>query len=157
VRIRITLFLVLVLLAPLTHAQSLTVDRATRSELLLKAKDLKQSAASGNGSASVILVTYPNHYTMLAYRNQSGGGEVHEQFADIFVVLQGSATLITGGKLVDPSTTKPGELHGTAVEGGTETALSEGDVVHIPAHLPHQLLIQSGQDFIYYVVKVHEE
>jgi mannose-6-phosphate isomerase-like protein (cupin superfamily) len=156
-RIRAELFLALAIFAPLTYAQSLTVDHATRSQLLLKAKDLKQSAASGNGSANITLATYPNHYTMLAYRNQNGSGEVHEQFADFFVILQGNATLVTGGKLVNPSTTKPGELHGTAVEGGTETALNEGDVVHIPAHLPHQILVKSGQDFIYYVVKIREE
>lgn len=156
-QIRTAVLLALALLAPLARTQSLTVDRTMRSELLDKAKELKQSAAQSNGSASITLNTYPNHYTMLAYKSQNGGAEVHEQFADIFVILQGNATLLTGGKLVNQTTAKPGELRGTAVEGGTETALSEGDVVHIPAHLPHQLLIKPGQDFIYYVIKVQEE
>jgi uncharacterized RmlC-like cupin family protein len=148
--------LAMAVLSPLALAQLPTVDHTTQSQLLEKGKDLKQSAAASNGSASVKVSDYPNHYTMLSYRSKNGGGEIHEKFADFFYVVHGNATLLTGGKLMNPATASPGEIRGSGVEGGTETALHEGDFVHIPANVPHQLVIASGRDFYYFVIKVRE-
>jgi mannose-6-phosphate isomerase-like protein (cupin superfamily) len=132
------------------------VDHTTQAQLLGREKELKQAAASGNGSASIKISDYPNHYTMLAYRAKTGGGELHQNFADFFYVVHGDATLLTGGKLVNPTTASAGELRGTGVEGGSETPLRQGDFVHIPANVPHQLVIPDGQDFYYFVIKVRE-
>jgi mannose-6-phosphate isomerase-like protein (cupin superfamily) len=146
--------------ASLAHAQSATADVTSHSQLLEKEKELKQQALAGNGAASVKLSDYGNHYTMLACRNKSGGAELHGKVVDIFYVLEGSATLQTGGTLVNssrPNEAKPDELTGTAVEGGVETPLHEGDVVHIPAGVPHRLMVPDGTDFCYFVVKVREE
>jgi mannose-6-phosphate isomerase-like protein (cupin superfamily) len=138
-------------------AQLPAVDHTTPSQLLEKEKELKQMAATKDGSASVKISEYPNHFTMLAYRAKSGGGEIHQKNADFFYVVQGSATLLTGGKLVNAAPQGPDEMRGTAVEGGTETPLHEGDFVHIPAGVPHQLVLPSGQDFCYFVIKVKEQ
>lgn len=138
-------------------AQLPVVDHTMQSQLLEKEKDLKQAAASGNGSASIKVSVYPNHYTMLSYRSKSGGGEIHQNFADFFYVVQGSATLLTGGKLVNPTSASPGEMRGSGVEGGTETPLHERDFVHIPSGVPHQLVLANGQDFYYFVIKVKEQ
>jgi mannose-6-phosphate isomerase-like protein (cupin superfamily) len=93
---------------------------------------------------------------MVGLRHKDGGGEIHENFADFFFVVQGSATLLTGGTLENAKTASPGEIRGTSVKNGTSTTLSQGDVVHIPAGLPHQLLVPEGSTFIYYVIKVKE-
>ncbi len=138
-------------------AQSVPVDHATQAGLLEKAQELKKKADAGNGSASIKLNEYPNHFTMLSYRERSGGGEQHDNFADFFYVLKGNATLLTGGTLVNPSTSGPGEMRGTAVSSKTQTALHPGDIVHIPAKTPHQLVIADGQEFVYFVVKVREQ
>jgi mannose-6-phosphate isomerase-like protein (cupin superfamily) len=138
-------------------AQLPGVDHTTQSQLVEKEKELKQTASKGNGSAAIKVSDYPNHYTMLSYRGKSGGGEIHEKFADFFYVVHGSATLLTGGKLVNPAQTSPGEIRGSGVEGGTETPLHEGDFVHIPANVPHQLVLADGQDFYYFVIKVREQ
>jgi mannose-6-phosphate isomerase-like protein (cupin superfamily) len=138
-------------------AQLPAVDHTTQSQLLEKEKELKQAAASGNGSASIKVSEYPNHYTMVSYRSKSGGGEIHEKFADFFYVVHGNATLLSGGKLVNPAPASPGEIRGSGVEGGTETQLREGDFVHIPAGVPHQLVLADGQDFYYFVIKVREQ
>ena len=143
--------------APLVPAQSAVVDHTTQAQLLDKEKELKQAAASGNGSASVKISDYPNHYTMLSYRSKTGGGEVHQNFADIFYIVHGDASLLTGGKLVNPTTASAGELRGPSVEGGSEAPLHQGDFVHIPANVPHQLIIPDGQDFYYFVIKVREQ
>lgn len=100
------------------------------------------------------LTRYGNHYTMLAYREATGSSEVHEHEADFFVVENGEATLVTGGKVVDPKTVKAGEIRGASISGGERHTLSTGDIVHIPAGVPHQLLLEKGKPFTYFVVKV---
>src|SRR6516164_8200388 len=78
-----------------------------------------QTMKSDHWSASETLEKYPHHYTMLAFRQSSGGGELHQNFADIFFILDGHATVVTGGSLVDPKTTAPGEIRGKSVDGGS--------------------------------------
>ncbi len=51
-------------------------------------------------------------------RDKPGQSELHEKDTDVFYILQGSATFVTGGKMVEPRTTAPGEIRGTAIEGG---------------------------------------
>jgi mannose-6-phosphate isomerase-like protein (cupin superfamily) len=113
-------------------------------------------AAQGDGSASETLEKYPHHYTMLAFRNRNGGGELHQNYADLFYILDGHVTLMTGGEVVDQKTTAPGEIRGTAVKGGMPQELKAGDVVHIPAGTPHQMLVPDGSTVTYFVVKVQE-
>jgi hypothetical protein len=71
--------------------------------------------------------------------------------------VDGSATLLSGGELMNPVTSAPGEIHGTGILHATTTSLSKGDVVHIPANTPHQLLISKGTTLTYFVVKVKEK
>ena len=111
-------------------------------------------AARKDAFASRSLGKYSNHYFLLAHREETGSSEVHEHEADVFVIESGDATIITGGKLVNGHATAPGEIRGTSVEGGERHTLATGDVIHIPAGVPHQLLIAKGKPFTYFVVKV---
>ena len=138
------------------YAQTMKFDHWSTAELLERAKHLQELAAKGDGSASETLEKYPHHYTMLAYRQHSGGGELHQNFADIFFILDGHATVISGGSVVDAKTTGPGEIRGKSVDGGSRQELKAGDVVHIPAGMPHQTLVTDGESVIYFVVKVEE-
>ena len=72
--------------------------------------------------ASDNLERYKNSYTMLAHREGTGSAEVHEHDADLFLVVQGDATIVTGGKIVKPHTEKPGEIRGESIEGGQRQA-----------------------------------
>jgi mannose-6-phosphate isomerase-like protein (cupin superfamily) len=137
-------------------AQSGPVDHYTTADLSRDLAKLK-TAAAATGSASETLEHYNNHFTMLAYRSTNGAAELHQQLADFFYVVHGSATLVTGGTIPDSTLASPGELRGKAVVGGASTSLGVGDVVHIPAGTPHQLLIAPGQEFLYFVVKVKEQ
>src|SRR3974390_3235763 len=148
-------FLLLLLTQGGAFAQTVKSDHWTAGDLLERAKPLQQLAAE-KGNASVILEKYPHHYTMLAFRNSSGGGEVHQNFADLFYILDGHATVVTGGEVVEPKTTGPGETLGTSVKGGTQQDVKAGDVVHIPAGMPHQMVVPGGETVTYFVVKVEE-
>lgn len=145
-----------VLIATTMGAQTQTMSHWSKTQLLDRAKHLQEQAAKGDGSASETLEKYPHHYTMLAFREKSGGGELHQNFADIFVILDGHATVVTGGKIVDEKSVGPGEIRGKSVEGGARLDVSAGDVVHIPAGTPHQTLVPEGKTVTYFVIKAEE-
>ena len=100
------------------------------------------------------LATFPGHFAMVAHREADGQAELHEKQADLFVVESGEATLVYGGEVVSAKTTEPNEVRGPSIKGGEKKALGPGDVVHIPAKIPHQLLIPAGKEFTYFVIKV---
>ena len=105
-------------------------------------------------SASERLDTFDNHFFMIAHREGAGEAELHEGQADVFVVESGAATLVVGGEIVGARTSSPGEVRGTSIQGGERVKLGVGDVVHIAARTPHQLLIEPGGKFTYFVMKV---
>ena len=107
----------------------------------------------GQKFSSQQLEKFGNHYAMLAHREGDGSAELHETEADIFVVETGTATLIVGGEIVNGKTTAPNEVRGTSIKGGAEHKIGPGDIVHIPAKTPHQLMVGKGK-FTYFVLKV---
>lgn len=126
----------------------------TDEDLARRATALRnQAMQSGQGSASVVLERYPGHFTMLGFRNASGLAEEHASSADIDVILDGSATLISGGTMTNPRTTGPGELRGPSILGGQTMQLHKGDIVHIPAGSPHQMLLAPNTTLTYFVIK----
>jgi mannose-6-phosphate isomerase-like protein (cupin superfamily) len=145
-----------VLLTLGANPQSMTSDHWSPAQLLERAKHLRQLAAQGDGSASETLEKYPHHYTMLAFRSHSGGAELHQNFADLFYILDGHATVLTGGQVVDPKTTGGGEIRGASVKDAKSQELKAGEVVHIPANMPHQMTVAEGESVTYFVVKIEE-
>jgi len=150
-------FIALLSICVVDSAMAQQVDHYTPDSLLKRSEPLRTQAAAGNGSASEALQKYGVDYTMLGFRNQDGAAELHEKFADVFIVIDGSATLLTGGELSSPTVSGVGEMHGTSVLHGTSTPLAKGDVVHIPANTPHQLLISKGSTLTYFVIKIREK
>jgi len=148
---------VTLLLALGVSAQEMKFDHWTPAQLMERAKHLREQAAHGDGSASETLEKYPHHYTMLAFRNKNGGGELHENYADLFYILDGNATIVTGGALVGRHVAGPGEVRGASVDGGSRQDVKAGDVVHIPAGMPHQTLVPDGSTVTYFVVKIQEK
>ena len=132
-------------------------DHYTPQSLMEQAKPLLEKAASSTGAAGETLQKYGVDFTMLSVRTKDGAVELHEKLADIFVIVDGSATLLSGGELENPSTIGPGEMHGTAILHATSTNLAKGDILHIPANTPHQLLIPKNATLTYFVVKVKEK
>ena len=86
-------------------------------------------------------------------RVQPGEVEYHEHAIDVMHVVQGRATVVTGGELVEPREVGPGELRADRAEGGTPHELAEGDVLAIPNGVPHQF-VDVSDPFLYFVVKV---
>jgi mannose-6-phosphate isomerase-like protein (cupin superfamily) len=142
--------------APKPRASKSLVDHWSPVILLERAAYLRKMARFGDGAAAETLKEYPQHCVMLSFRSRSGEAEVHEKFADLFVVIGGKATLVTGGTIVGARTTGPGETRGTSIEGGLQQALRAGDVAHVPAGIPHQMLLAGDDTITCLVMKVGE-
>ena len=117
---------------------------------------MRKLAKHGDGSASETLKEYPQHCAMLSFRGRDGEAEVHEKFADLFCVLAGKATLVTGGVVNGARTVAPGETRGVSIEGGVRQTLRAGDFAHVPAGTPHQMLVKAEDTFTSLVMKVQE-
>ena len=124
--------------------------------LLERAAYLRKLAKHGDGQASETLQEYPQHATMLSFRARDGVAELHERFADLFYVLDGRATLVTGGTVVGAQTIASGEIRGTSIEGGIRQELRAGDIAHAPAGVPHQMLVPGDKTFTSCVVKIEQ-
>jgi glc operon protein GlcG len=119
-----------------------------RTVTYLPAKDVDAAFAAGRP------LTETADYKVHASRREGAGqAEVHEKDTDLIHVLKGKATLVTGGKLIEPRTTGPGEIRGASIEGGEARALQPGDVVVVPHGVPHWFREVQGP-LTYYVVKV---
>jgi mannose-6-phosphate isomerase-like protein (cupin superfamily) len=109
-----------------------------------------------SGSSGATLGDYGSHAIKLSERTISGGAEVHSHFDDIMMVVEGKATLITGGELINAHTETGGEATGSGIRNGTTQVISAGDVVHVPAGTPHQIVIAPGTTYQALVIKIKE-
>ena len=75
--------------------------------------------------------------TNLEYRASIGNATVHEHEAEMFYVVDGSATMVTGGKLVEEKRTNAENLAGSAIEGGVSRNIAKGDFIMVPENTPH--------------------
>ena len=107
--------------------------------------------------STVQIARFDGLSNMLGRRDTSGVHERHEEFADIFVVQRGRARLVYGGTVEGERVTTPGEWRGGTIRNGTEAEIKPGDIVVIPANVPHQLLLAPGESFYYFVFKVAKQ
>ncbi len=120
-------------------------------------KDLEKQLATKLNAQKVALeqlAKYDNHGIMVAHREGNGEAELHETQVDIFFVQSGQAALIIGGAMVGGRTIAPHEIRGPSINGGETRKLGPRDVVHIPAGIPHQVMVDNGSQFTYVIIKV---
>ena len=70
---------------------------------------------------------------VIANRGMQRGSEMHDGTNHVFIIVDGEAEFITGGRMTDPKVISPGQTRGSGIEGGTTHHLSKGDVITIPA------------------------
>ena len=112
-----------------------------------------QAAKDAHHSAMKQLADFPNESILEVHREADGQIEWHETQSDIFFVQSGTATLLVGGTYVNGETVAPHEKRNGTIQGGVRQKLAAGDVVRIPAKVPHQVLLDGGHEFTYLVVK----
>ena len=100
------------------------------------------------------LANGPDFTSSIARRTAAGQVEVHVKETDIFYVVDGSATFVTGGTMVGGKESRPNQMLGTDITGGQTHQLKKGDFITIPAGIPHWFKDVPASGVTYLLVKV---
>jgi len=114
----------------------------------LSAAEVKAGFAKG-----AVLVDAGRYMVHASRRDGAGQAEVHRLDTDIIYVLEGGATLVTGGTVIDGKTTAPDEVRGSGIADGDTRTIAPGDVIVVPNGTPHWFR-EVRAPLLYYVVKV---
>ena len=110
------------------------VSAADVTALIAKAKVDKKDGQALLAQSMIQLAPYN---VSLEYRAAVANAAVHETEAELFYVVDGAATLVTGGKLTNESRTNAQNLTGSGIEGGVTRRVAKGDFVMVPENTPH--------------------
>lgn len=108
-----------------------------------RATDLQAALAklpSDRPSASVRVFTLDPYAVGVEQRQpQAQGAAAHADRAELFYVIAGAGTMLTGGTIADGKPNGP-NTQGTTITGGTRIAFSTGDFIMVPSGVPHQFV-----------------
>jgi mannose-6-phosphate isomerase-like protein (cupin superfamily) len=141
--------LALLLSALLISAVSLSAAQSG-STVTFVGHEKVSALMAANGGA---LANGSDFAVSIARRTAAGQVEVHDKETDTFYVLDGSATFVTGGTMVGGKVSRANQQVGTDITGGETRQLAKGDVITIPAGVPHWFK-EVQQPFTYYMVKI---
>jgi len=92
-----------------------------------------------------------------AVQRGPGAVEYHEHTSHIYFMVDGEATFVVGGTMIDPKRTAPDQLRSTTADGGTVYHLTKGDVITVPAKTPHWFKDMPSGKISYYLVSIETE
>ena len=110
------------------------VSAADVTALIAKAKAERKDNQALLAQSMIQLAPYN---VSLEYRAAVANAAVHETEAELFYVIDGSATLVTGGKLTNENRTNAANLSGSGIEGGVTRRVAKGDFIMVPEGTPH--------------------
>jgi mannose-6-phosphate isomerase-like protein (cupin superfamily) len=113
-----------------------------------------EKMSQADGIAVIDYARNATHSVLLVRRTKPGRAEVHTSLTDVWYVIDGSGTLVTGGALVNAKKADPGEIRGQSVSGGIGRRIRKGDIIDIPAGVPHWVSRIDGKQLVYLTVKV---
>jgi mannose-6-phosphate isomerase-like protein (cupin superfamily) len=94
---------------------------------------------------------------VLAQRREAGEVEFHDHTNHVFIIVEGEATMVVGGTMVNAKRTAPDQMRAPSAEGGTTYHLTKGDVITIPAKTPHWFKEVPTKTVAYYAVNIESE
>ena len=131
---------VLALATQVAHAQppaQAMKSFASSADVSALAAEAKSQRKEGQALVSKPILRLAPYTASLEYRASVGPAAIHEKEAEFFYVIEGSATMVTGGKLVGEARTNADNLTGTAIEGGSSRSVSKGDFIVVPENTAH--------------------
>jgi mannose-6-phosphate isomerase-like protein (cupin superfamily) len=127
------------------------------AELTQRGTELAKHAGPDHSSRET-LADFGRHRFRLLYRDADGAPEQHDQIVDVVIVQSGESTLVVGGTMTGKRASGgAGEFLGTRLDGGERRQIAAGDIVHIPAGIPHAFLVAPGKHVAYVLVKFPAE
>src|SRR5438270_8586338 len=110
---------------------------ASAADVKAQVEAMRRAMKPGHGFMWQPLVRGGDAVAALEYWKKPGKPAVHPDQAEYVIVIAGSGTMVSGGRLIDPVTTNPTLIEGSRIDGGTTRRLHPGDVFLIPAGTPH--------------------
>jgi mannose-6-phosphate isomerase-like protein (cupin superfamily) len=134
---------------------------ATRPVVVMPAQsldDLKEKLKPGNKTEELIDSAGMELRVAIQHENDKTGAaaELHDASDDVYYVLEGSATLVLGGKLDTPKEVEPGEWRSPKIIDGKTFEITKGDLVVVPRGTPHQRST-ANKDFTMILIKIYAE
>jgi mannose-6-phosphate isomerase-like protein (cupin superfamily) len=118
---------------PAAPAMKTYTSSADITALIAKAKSERKGDAPTTTENILRLAPYN---ASLEFRAAVGPAAIHEKEAEFFYVIDGLATMVTGGKLTEEK--RNGDnLTGTGIEGGTPRSVAKGDFIVVPENTAH--------------------
>jgi glc operon protein GlcG len=140
----------------LAQAGATSLERVATSGTATSGSDpvsyLSASTVSAAFTRGMPLLETAGYKVHASRRATNGMAEIHTRDTDILYVVDGTATLVTGGQAVNAKAITAEELRGDTITGGQSRTLGKGDVVVIPNGVPHLFKDVTGP-FLYFVVK----
>ena len=119
---------------PPAAASRTMVSAADVQAMIAKARSERKDTQALLAQSMIQLAPYN---VSLEYRAAVANAAVHETEAELFYVIDGSATLVTGGKLTKENRTNAANLTGAGIEGGNSRHVAKGDFIMVPPGQPH--------------------
>ena len=113
-----------------------------------------EKSPESEGLALIDYARNASHSVLLVRRTKPGQAEVHTGITDVWYVIDGSGTLVTGGKPIEAKTVAAGELRGRGVSDRISHHIGKGDIIDIPAGVPHWVSGIDGKELVYLTVKI---
>jgi mannose-6-phosphate isomerase-like protein (cupin superfamily) len=167
--------LALLMLAPGARAQDpfgdVTVEPRPEEYLLWDAEafaskkaELAERIADGDGiwgtgfafDRVLEAADYRRHNISIVHRIGYTQPEIHEEKWDLYVVVDGSGTLLVGGERIGWVDGLPQQDQHPGLSGAQAFRVTKGDVMHVPARVWHQLVLDEGQSMTYMLINVME-
>jgi len=158
---RLFLFVVLLSLSAAVATAQRKPSEATRPFVVKSAQsldDLQQSLKPDNKVSELIDSEGMQLRVAVQHeKNRAGAAaELHDASDDVYYVLDGTATLVLGGKLEAPKETDPGEWRSPKIIDGKTFEIKKGDLIVVPRGTPHQRSTEN-KDFTMILIKIYAE
>ena len=152
---------VLLFISAITASAQRKPSEATRPVVVMPAQslsDLKEKLKPGNKTEELIDSAGMELRVAVQHENNRTGAmaELHDASDDVYYVLEGSATLVLGGKLDAPKEVEPGEWRSPKIIDGKTFEITKGDLVVVPRGTPHQRST-ANKDFTMILIKIYED
>ncbi len=147
-KIRIILAAAMLLLPLSAQAQNAAPPPPLKT--FLASADIQALEAKAKTMPAAPLISQPivgtgGYRASLEYRSGAPApASIHDNEAELMVVVDGSGTITMGGTLVDGKRTNPANQSGSSITGGAPQHVVKGDMLIVPQGVAHQIAADSG-------------
>lgn len=125
-------------------------------ETYLSANELARKAAQTESGIGFEVPSSPGYKVLMIRRDKTGEVEVHTQMNDTIIVERGRGEFLVGGRVTGNRLVRPNEWRGGVISQAHKYEVSAGDLLLIPAGVPHKAVITSGP-FTYLTIKTPKQ